>query len=218
MERKTFLFYKEWRDAIKDLPDDVRLELYDSIMEYAFTGEIEGLKPMASIAFNFIRPTIDRDTAKYISKTEANRENGNKGGRPRSTNPINPQKPSGFIENPKNLVHDNDYDNGDTKVSSPLTPQGEGGGDFLSSCLSQKDGIARNLDGLCAEMKRLKISQKDQDIIMKMSNFGQIGNPVWTYISQCVDSIGKSTFDKSRIKIPGRYIISKLKEEKKHGT
>ncbi len=220
MERKTFVFYKEWRDAIKDLPNDVRLELYDSIMEYAFSGKIEGLKPMASIAFNFIKPTIDRDTAKYISKSEANRINGNKGGRPRSVsreNPNNPIKPTGFSENPKNLVHDNDYDNEDNKLSSPLPPQGERGGDFLSSNLSKRDGIPRNIEGLCAELQRLKVSPRDQDQIISMSNYGQMGHPVWTYISQCIESIGKSSFDKSRIKIPGKYIISKLKEEK-HGT
>lgn len=217
MERKTFVFYKEWRDAIKDLPNDVRLELYDSIMEYAFSGKIEGLKPMASIAFNFIKPAIDRDTAKYISKSEANRINGHKGGRPKRENPNNPNYPSGFTENPENLVHDNDYDNEDNKLSSPLPPQGGRGGDFLSSSLSQKDGIPRNIEGLCEELKRLNISPRDQDQIIAMSNFGQIGHPVWRYVSQCIESIGKSSFDKSKIKIPGKYIISKLKEEK-HGT
>lgn len=217
MERKTFVFYKEWRDAIKDLPNDVRLELYDSIMEYAFSGKIEGLKPMASIAFNFIKPAIDRDTAKYISKSEANRINGHKGGRPKKENPNNPNYPSGFTENPENLVHDNDYDNEDNKLSSPLPPQGGRGGDFLSSNLSKRDGIPRNIEGLCAELQRLKVPPRDQDQIISMSNYGQIGHPVWTYISQCIESIGKSSFDKSRIKIPGKYIISKLKEEK-HGT
>ena len=59
MERKSFVFYKEWSEAIKDLPDDVRLEIYESIVEYATTGNVRGLKPMANIAFNFIKPTID---------------------------------------------------------------------------------------------------------------------------------------------------------------
>ena len=54
MERNSFIFYKGWREAIKDLPDDVRLEIYESIIEYATTGNLRGLKPMANIAFNFI--------------------------------------------------------------------------------------------------------------------------------------------------------------------
>lgn len=101
----------------------------------------------------------------------------------------------------------------DNKLSSPLTPQGEGGGDFLSSNLSKKDGIPRNFEGLSNYLKRLGISDSEQDQIYKLSNFGAIGNPVWPLVQQCINSIGKSTFDKSRIKMPGRYIISKLKEE-----
>lgn len=70
MNKKSFVFYKDWRDATKNLPDDVRLELYDCIMEYAFTGKVEGLKPMASIAFSFIKPRIDRGAHKKHSKDE----------------------------------------------------------------------------------------------------------------------------------------------------
>lgn len=220
MERKSFVFYKEWMDAIKDLPDDVRLEIYESIVEYATTGNVRGLKPMAKIAFNFIKTTIDRDTKKYLGIVERNRNNGNKGGRPKGEthdNPNNPTKPTGFFGNPNNLDNDNDNDNEDNKLSSPLPPKGERGGDFyLSSPLSKKDGIPRNYEGLCDNLNRLKISPKEQDTIIKLSNFGEIGSPVWIYIQQCLDSITKSTSDKSRIKMPGRYIISKMKEE--HGT
>ena len=94
MERKSFVFYKEWSEAIKDLPDDVRLEIYESIVEYATTGNVRGLKPMANIAFNFIKPTIDKDSKKYLAITERNRANGNKGGRPRRTACENPNNPA----------------------------------------------------------------------------------------------------------------------------
>ena len=79
MERNSFIFYKGWREAIKDLPDDVRLEIYESIIEYATTGNLRGLKPMANIAFNFIKIDIDRDTEKYMSIVERNKSNGSKG-------------------------------------------------------------------------------------------------------------------------------------------
>ena len=74
MERNSFIFYKGWREAIKDLPDDVRLEIYESIIEYATTGNLRGLKPMANIAFNFIKIDIDRDTEKYMSIVERNKQ------------------------------------------------------------------------------------------------------------------------------------------------
>lgn len=122
-ERKSFVFYKDWRDAIKDLPDDVRLELYDCIMEYAFMGKLGGLKPMVSIAFNFIKPNIDRDAQKYMSVLDRNKSNGSKGGRPKKVieeGSDNPQKPSGFSKNPKNLDNDNDNDNEDNKIPNAI--------------------------------------------------------------------------------------------------
>ena len=92
MERNSFIFYKGWREAIKDLPDDVRLEIYESIIEYATTGNLRGLKPMANIAFNFIKIDIDRDTEKYMSIVERNKSIGSKGGRPKSENPKEPKE------------------------------------------------------------------------------------------------------------------------------
>lgn len=96
MERNSFVFYKEWKDAIRELPDDVRLEIYESVIEYATSGNLQGLKPMAAIAFNFIKQQIDRDTDKYMSIIERNKSNGSKGGRPKE-----PKKPTGLFGNPK---------------------------------------------------------------------------------------------------------------------
>lgn len=135
MERNSFIFYKGWREAIKDLPDDVRLEIYESIIEYATTGNLRGLKPMANIAFNFIKIDIDRDTEKYMSTVERNRNNGSKGGRPRSENPNEPKeptKPSGLSGNPrkpKKADNDNEHDNVDDNDSDfkkkETSPKGE---------------------------------------------------------------------------------------------
>lgn len=130
MERNTFVFYKDWMDAIKGLPDDVRLDIYEGVIEYATTGNVRGLKSMASVAFNFIKTTIDRDTEKYVSIAEKNRVNGSKGGRPKTGN--NPKNPVGYLGsdgNPKNLnsdsvsdsVNDNDLkDRG--KTGKRFTP------------------------------------------------------------------------------------------------
>ncbi len=32
MDRSSFVFYKDWMEAISDLPDDIRLEIYESII------------------------------------------------------------------------------------------------------------------------------------------------------------------------------------------
>ena len=144
MERNSFIFYKGQREAIKDLPDDVRLEIYESIIEYATTGNLRGLKPMANIAFNFIKIDIDRDTEKYMSIVERNKSNGSKGGRPKSENPKEPKeptKPTGLFGNPKEPTkpdNDNEYDNdyvddNDSHLKKKETsPKGESKKDELS--------------------------------------------------------------------------------------
>lgn len=138
MERNSFIFYKGWREAIKDLPDDVRLEIYESIIEYATTGNLRGLKPMANIAFNFIKIDIDRDADKYMSIVERNKSNGSKGGRPKSENPSKPKeskKPSGIFGNPKEpTIPDNDYvdDNDSDSKKKETSPKGESKKDELS--------------------------------------------------------------------------------------
>lgn len=100
-----------------------------------------------------------------------------------------------------------------TKVPSPQSPpQGDGEGqDFLSSSLSQRDGIPRNLEGMCQAMKLLGIPQNQQDEIMRLSNFGQIGHPVWPLLARCRDS-RTSKLEKNRINQPGKYILKQLRE------
>ena len=156
MERNSFIFYKGWREAIKDLPDDIRLEIYESIIEYATTGNLRGLKPMANIAFNFIKLDIDRDTEKYMSIVERNKSNGNKGGRPKSENPSKPKeprKPSGLFGNPEEpRKPDNDYDNdyvGDNDSGSKkkeTSPKGESKKDELSLFPEEKIDWIRLMD------------------------------------------------------------------------
>jgi hypothetical protein len=90
-------------EAMTGLPDDIRLEVYESIIVYATTGNVKGLKPMANVAFNFAKTTIDRDADRYMSVVERNKLNGANGGRPKKeVNDQKPKKPSGLFGNPKN--------------------------------------------------------------------------------------------------------------------
>lgn len=81
--KESFVFYKDWWDAIRGLPEDVRGEVCESIIGYAFGETVTGLGSMATMAMRFITPQIDRDREKYEMKCEKNRENGALGGRSR---------------------------------------------------------------------------------------------------------------------------------------
>ncbi len=83
MERNSFVFYKEWKDAINGLPGEVRLEVYEAIVEYGTSGTLPtGLKPMAMLAFNFIKTTLDKDVERYSEICRKRSEAGKKGGAP----------------------------------------------------------------------------------------------------------------------------------------
>lgn len=108
--KETFVFYKSWMEALTDVPDDIRLEVYDCIIEYAFSGKVPSLKPMAKMAFNFIKNDIDRASEKYKKIVDRNKNNGAKGGRPKTH--TNPKNPVGFSETQENPnEYDNEYDN-----------------------------------------------------------------------------------------------------------
>ena len=108
--KETFLFYKDWHNVIRELPSDIRLDVYDAVMEYALFGKQNDLKPMAKIAFSFIKQTIDRDAEKYMSISKLRSEAGKKGSDKKWQTIANDSKNS--------KCHLNDNDNDNVNVSS----------------------------------------------------------------------------------------------------
>lgn len=79
MVRDSFIFYKEWFDALSDLPGEIRLEVYEAAIMYATMGKIPELKSMANLAFNFIKKSIDRNQEKYQEVKNKKSVGGRKG-------------------------------------------------------------------------------------------------------------------------------------------
>lgn len=111
--KESFVFYKDWWNAIGELPQEIRGEVCESIIRYAFGETVAGLGNMAAMAMRFITPQIDRDRVKYEARCEKNRENGALGGRPRpdaakpNASPQNRMQPNGCDEN-RTLTDDSD--------------------------------------------------------------------------------------------------------------
>lgn len=68
--RKSFIFHRDWYNAISQLDKDLRLELYDAIMRKALYNEPPSLLPMGSLAMSFIEPQIERDFDKWLDIRE----------------------------------------------------------------------------------------------------------------------------------------------------
>lgn len=66
MAKDSFIFHRQWLDAINQLDEAEQLELYQAITNYALDGiELKVNSELGAIAIQFIKNHIDRDTAKY---------------------------------------------------------------------------------------------------------------------------------------------------------
>lgn len=176
MKKETFLFYADWLNVIRDLPSEVQLEVYQAIAEYAIYGNLIELKPLAKVAFGFVKQTIDRDTQKYISISEKRSEAGKKGGRRLKDNELEEsnekQKKQLLSEKSKKSncpINDNDNDNvndndNDDKDTSAITDEKKyySSDNGVIKSISELKRDYLNDENLCnAIIKNLKIIDKN---------------------------------------------------------
>ena len=93
----------------------------------------------------------------------------------------------------------------------PLSPTGgSGGGSFFNLSRNDpppSDGVKRNYEALTRELTNFKLSPDEFNTICELSNYGEIGNPVWKLLQRIRDS----REGKYKIDHPGRFLISRLK-------
>ena len=145
--RDSFVFYRSFYDAIKDLPRDVQGEIYTAIMEYSLYGkETENLKPIAHSVFTLMKPQIDVNNKRF--------ENGKKGGRPKSVNEPDgnqeetKEKPSNNQSETKSKpnVNDNVNANVNANENKDNTPNGVSKKDAAKAAtLKRKDEFGKTL-------------------------------------------------------------------------
>ena len=103
-ERPSFLMYKADYDSIKNLSDQNLGKLFRAIFEYHNDKELK-LEPEVQMALNFLKKQFQLDHIKWEKKVAAQRANGKKGGRPKSSDGIDsgeekPNQTHGNFKNP----------------------------------------------------------------------------------------------------------------------
>ena len=82
--RDSFVFYRSWLEAIKNLPREVQGDVLTSIIEYGLYGETtEPLKPITKAMLEMVKPQINKNNQRY--------ENGCRGGRPKTRTEAKPK-------------------------------------------------------------------------------------------------------------------------------
>lgn len=107
-----------------NLPEEVREEVRGAIIGYARTGVTPELKPLAKVAFEFVKRDMDWDFQKYQSMVTARSESGKKGAAARDANASNvkqglanqanaslAKQTKQGLANQADNVYDNVYDN-----------------------------------------------------------------------------------------------------------
>lgn len=114
-KRKSFIFNIEWQEVLLEYPAEVRLEVYDAIIEYVASGTLSELKPMARIAFSFIKKEIDYNEQRYQDvvnkRSEAGKRSAESRNNNKSTNLTNVNKCQQASTNATDNVNDNDIVN-----------------------------------------------------------------------------------------------------------
>ena len=76
-----FRWLPSYYEAVRDLPDAERLEMYDAMADFGFGNETAELPPLLSAIFHLMAPTLE----KSVRFEQKQRENSAKGGRPGKT-------------------------------------------------------------------------------------------------------------------------------------
>ena len=88
-ERKGFMCYRSFRDAINELPIEERLQVYEAIVDYALdkiepdTAKMSGAVRMA---WKLIRPTLDADWTRWQNGCQGGAPAGNQNARKQPRN------------------------------------------------------------------------------------------------------------------------------------
>ena len=97
MGKTSFILFNELAAPVNSLSDEDAGKLFKAILEYQNGNQIQELSSTVSMAFLFIKQSLDRNAEQYEMICERNQINGKKGGRP-----TKPRKPTGLSGNPKN--------------------------------------------------------------------------------------------------------------------
>ena len=74
MERETFIFYRSFRDAFNALDKDVRLRMYEAVINYGLDLVEPHFEGIEKVLWTLIRPQLEANNKRF--------ENGCKGGNP----------------------------------------------------------------------------------------------------------------------------------------
>lgn len=84
--KKSFILFTDVYEDIKDFTPSRKGELLDAIYQYAITGKVIKLSPLAKLAFGSIARSIDRESKKWEIQKQKRVDAGRLGGLAKARN------------------------------------------------------------------------------------------------------------------------------------
>lgn len=186
MEKESFVFYKSFYDAIKELDEKCKSTIYLAIFEYAFYGNEIKLDGVCKAIFLLIKPQIDANKLRY--------ENGKKGGRPKKE-------------------ETNDFENKNQRLSEEKTTGFENKNQRLEN---KKPNVNVNVNENVNENENVNDNIKEKNVTKKEKHkFGKFGRIKLTNdeYDRLIKEFGKEFID-NQINLLDEYVESNNNKNK----
>lgn len=145
----------------------------------------------------FFSESLNRRMQIYLNKKKALSEAGKKGNQIRWKKEIAKQSGSDSpaIANKRK----------ETKTNKTLFFEDMNEENLFDNIILPNDGIDRNWDGLKKWLVKINATKEQANQIITLSNYGEIGTPVWKLFAEITNSEGK-------IKQPVMFVLSRLNQ------
>ena len=155
--RDSFIMYRSFIEAARDLPKDQRVDLYDAIFDLALDSAENKLSGLSATIFKVIKPNILANTKRYKDGKKGGRKSTKKttGSLENETTGSENKKPVGDEEKEPNKDKDNNYNKNKNEKLEIIIPN------FIDQILFDEFLQQRKKDKNPIEGMALKLTIED---------------------------------------------------------
>lgn len=153
MEKVGFVFLPSYLEAIRALPREERLELFEALCTYGVEGtEPETDNGVVRAMMTLLKPNVEQSRKRYL----ASRENGSKGGRPRKNPGETQPEPSESKEKDKEMEKEMEMDKEEERETEKETETADAAVSVCGAASCRPMGAFENVSMTKGELTRLQ--------------------------------------------------------------
>ena len=126
MERETFIFYRSFRDAFNALDKDVRLRMYEAVINYGLDLVEPHFEGIEKVLWTLIRPQLEANNKRFENGCKGGAPMGNQNARkqPKDNRETTQKQPRNNQKQPNNNNNNNENDIRTLKTSFKVSSFG----------------------------------------------------------------------------------------------